>query len=1463
MKHIHTYLLPFVLALLPANGIIASSNLASLVINEVQVANIDMFIDPSYNYGGWVELYNPTNADIDLGNIYISDEPLSHLRYQMPTDFGVVPAQGFKVLWFDHYTPVGDNSQSNQAYKQVPFKLDYDGGELFFSDSNGQLFLTMEYPAAIQRVSYARTTDGGSSWMWCSTPTPGTSNNGSSFASQQLSTPVINKDACLFNTSFTANVNIPSGTTLRYTTDGSTPTLTNGQTSTNGTFNITSTTILRLRLFQDGYLPSAVITRSYIRADKDYYLPIVSVVTDDRNLYDNVIGNYTVGTNGIIANGKNYAINRNRSWERPVNFEYLVPNNQDGEPFLMVLNQECDFEVFGGWSRNFEPDASFRLKSGKYYLGQNYFPYPVFDEKPYIKNKALLVRNGGNDSDKARIWDAALQQILATSGLYIDYQSYQPAHIFINGQYKFMFNIREPNNKNHGYSNYGIDTDMMDQFEVNTSKGYEQKAGDDATFRQWMSLAQQLANSPEDPTLYQQICDIVDIDEFTNYMAAECYIGSNDWLADNNNVKGYRAKRHGAKFHMVIMDLDHGYNYYNQQVDDTNMINRLLNNRNNNLYDTGKNYLIDIFFNMLQNSTFRKRFIDAFYMIHGSVFDPDRSEEIINAMKDYVNKALGFDGKSSTLSSKASDLISRIGNTTKRNSRVNNLANFFGLSNPYTIRLSSNLESSRLQLNGQEVPTNKFDGRLYAPITFSAFAPAGYTFKGWKLNDNEGESIFTTSDTWNYYDKGQISGTNWRNLNYTTTSWSSGAGPFGFGSVDMSYVTPVSGRYSSSRRPTYYFRKTFSLNEAPTENDIYRLTYYVNDGFIAYVNGTEIGRYNMKDGTAVYNQYATENVGNNTVTDDITIDNSLLHQGENVIAVEVHNYSSSSTNIFWGAKLNHISFLEGEYISIDICLPLSELLSNGNYILEAEFEPIPEEQLIDSLSMPIKVNEISAGNSIFANDTFLRNDWIELYNTTDSDLDAAGLYISDDPDDVLKYQIPSSAVLNTIIPAHGHRILWADNLVPVTQLHTSFSLSNADKQMVIVTSSPEFIENNADFFEAHPALKDFADGLPFDTHQGDQSVGRYPDGAKTLYLMNRPTIENRNSLLSFDRATGVDKGIMNQASYFDLYLSEGWNWVSHPFLTPLSPNDFKDHVDRILGQTLEAWYSDDGNEMKGSLKSLNSGELYKMQATEGYLFEFTARMPVNLAPVVLRKGWNWIGYPFLYPQTLASAFDNNLVQDGDVVIGQGGFSVYSEDNGWTGTLSSLIPGFGYMYKAVQAKAFRFNKAQNMPRLRTQHRMSISEQLYGFNRFAYPNVMGVIADVEAEGLSYAKETLTMTAWADGECRGTGKWIDGRLFMTLYGQGGETLTFKAYGENGDTYAVKQQLNFVSDVVGKPQSPYTLTLIKEETPVTPVIVETGIKGIYSPSGAFVGRETGSLRPGIYIIRQQDNKTKKIIIR
>ena len=95
------------------------------------------------------------------------------------------------------------------------------------------------------------------------------------------------------------------------------------------------------------------------------------------------------------------------------------------------------------------------------------------------------------------------------------------------------------------------------------------------------------------------------------------------------------------------------------------------------------------------------------------------------------------------------------------------------------------------------------------------------------------------------------------------------------------------------------------------------------------------------------------------------------------------------------------------------------------------------------------------------------------------------------------------------------------------------------------------------------------------------------------------------------------------------------------------------------------------------------------------------------------------------------------------------------------------------------------------------------------------------------------------------------------MTLYGQGGETLKFKAYGENGDTYAVKQQLNFVSDVVGKPQSPYTLTLIKETTDVEGLqSIEEASNGQRTQLYDLSGRKVNGLKKGIYI-----NNGKKII--
>ena len=1388
------------------DGEIPKGDPSKLIINEIQVCNIDQFIDPSYNYGGWIEIYNPTSTRISLGNLCLSNDFTNLKMCQLPLNQGYVGPNDYAVIWFDHYDT--GTKYSTNAFKQVNFKLTYEGGTIYLSDSDGNLITQQTYPQGIQRVSYARTTDGGNTWNTTSTPTPGSSNDGSKFAAIQLDAPVVNKDATLYTNAFNVKVTIPDGASLYYTTDGSTPTQENGQQSESGQFYVSGgTKIFRFRLFRDGFLPSPIVTRTYIYKDKDYYLPIISVVTDSKNLYDDEIGAYTIGTNGISGQGISYNSNKNRSWERPVNFEYLVPDeNTDGGSFLMAFSQECDFEVCGGWSRNlYAPNASFRLKGGKYYLGQNFFPYQFFENKPYIKSKTLQIRNGGNDG-YARIKDGSIHQILLRSGMHIDCQSIQPVHVFINGEYQFMFNIREPNNKNHGYSNYGIDTDYMDQFEVNSVEGYVQKTGTIDAFKNWMDLAKELGTDKSETT-YNAICDLVDIDEYINYMAVECYVGSSDWILNSNNIKGYRSRDDG-KFHLVFMDVDAAFAYTG-----------ILDSFSGQLYDsryplTGKNYLIDIFLNMMKYEPFRKRFVDAFCLVNGSVFEDQHTTDVVNELREKMTKAIGFEGNVNTLNNSANYVTSNI--ISNRSDRMSNFAshirNNYGLGTIYNVTLSSNNSAATLSVNGQQVPTGKFKGELYAPVTLKAEPFAGYRFAGWSVPEVNATSIFGTDSSWLYYDQGSLDGKNWKSTNYSTSGWSSGNAPLGYGNVGINgsqdWKTQLDyGSNPSNKRPTYYFRKTFNVNSVPTGSEYYQLRCYVDDGCVVYVNGTEIGHYLMNSGTPSYSTYSSTYMAATAGVATFKIDNGLLQKGNNVIAVEVHNTSASSSDIYWTAELQYVSS-NGSYVSTSETLDLSTL-GTTTLTLTACYEKLPEDELMANLAVPVKVNEVSAYNDIYMNEYFKKNDWVELYNTTDTEIDAAGLYISDNIDDPLKYQIPKSSAVNTIIPAHGRLIVWADKLDPVTQLHASFKLSNDEGSMLLVSSSDEFVANNKAFFNAHSSLKDFADGLIYCTQRIDQTVGRYPDGGSQYYLMSRPTIEQPNSLLMCDELLGTDNGIMELVkSTFSLQLAEGWNWASHPMFDPLSVNLFSDKANRIIGQTTEAVFDGSSHSASGTLTDIDSHSLYKFQMSEAENYEIDGRLHYKVPKTTLVSGWNWISYPVTGTQTLQAALPASSVKVGDIIMGQSGFSTYTA-NGWVGTLSSLVPGNGYLYKSMDAKDIRFNNAGSQVRLRRS--LAPKRNSFGLSYRDYPNVMGIIAQLQVDGQIADPESFTVVAHSGDKCRGVSQTVGERFFLSLYGNGGETLNLCAIGDDGSGYRISNTFSFASDVQGTMSDPLVLQATK----------------------------------------------------
>ena len=695
-----------------------------IVINEIQVANIDMFIDPSFNYGAWVELYNPTADTLYLTNMVLwhQDSEGTTKQQKLTALHGCLYPQGFCVLWFDHNQKDGYYGKS--AGQQIPFKLDTEGGLVELTDAAGNQLDAVIYPPSIPRCSFARLTDGGRDWGMTSTPTPQHSNAGSLFADERLDAPVVDVAGGMFTAPFSFRVSIPSGAVLHYTTDGSTPVPGKSSVSATGVFDVSETAIYRFMLTKDGFLNSPVISRSFIFQDHDYYLPVVSVTTHPDHLFGDSIGLYVGGVNGRVDNHQIRPMNQNMDWERPVNVEYFVPDTFTGR-WCEALNQEATFSIFGGWTRFndgddiFQYKTSFKLKAENMYEGMNYYPFPVFPAKPYIKNKTLLVRNGGQDQ-YARIWDAAIQQLIHTSGLYLDCQATQPAHIFLDGLYLGMLNLREASNRNFAYSNYGIGSDEVDQWE----NEFEVKAGSSAIYSSWYSLSQKLANNPTNTSIWQSICDIVDVDEYCNYMAAEIYMGNLDWLrAGLKNIKGFRCRKDDGKIHVVLFDLDGCFG-------DTDMIVQI--------FSKGKGRQIEIFKGMLKYQPFLQQFIDAYCIMGGSVFLPDRCLPIIRSMEAERTVALEWEGNEPH--TKADNLCDILSDRSLHQERINSLMKQLNLTAPLRVDIAASVPNAGILLNGREIPTARFSGTLFGKTELTAVIPAGYEFCGWQA----GEEIVST-----------------------------------------------------------------------------------------------------------------------------------------------------------------------------------------------------------------------------------------------------------------------------------------------------------------------------------------------------------------------------------------------------------------------------------------------------------------------------------------------------------------------------------------------------------------------------------------------------------------------------------------------------------------------------------------------------------------------------------------------
>lgn len=359
----------------------------------------------------------------------------------------------------------------------------------------------------------------------------------------------------------------------------------------------------------------------------------------------------------------------------------------------------------------------------------------------------------------------------------------------------------------------------------------------------------------------------------------------------------------------------------------------------------------------------------------------------------------------------------------------------------------------------------------------------------------------------------------------------------------------------------------------------------------------------------------------------------------------------------------------------------------------------------------------------------------------------------------------------------------------------------------------------------------------------------------------------------------------------------GWKWAS------LYGGDVSwNSPEYELGNVVEEIRSEDAllhNDPEygyfGDINRLESGTCYKIKVKEEEPGLLDLRIMYTGAYEDMRTHrqivpmWNWLGNPYQYDHDINSVFvkeeNRNVFNVGDRIVSKDdGFAEYNGEK-WTGTLTTLRAGLGYMYfnagsENVDMEYLREGSMpQGTPVMNApQHKQSV----WTYNSAPFADNMTIIADL---GNDYSAERFTVGAFVGDECRGEGEMIDGKCFITVHADKGETISFKLHDAvSGEMRTINEQMPFAK-MAGSLRAPQRLTVGGIVTGITAAdIASSGIaivdgqitvQGmdvadviVCNASGAVVstGETTVTGLPsGVYVVKvkTKDGKTvtKKLV--
>ena len=694
-----------------------AGNNTTLVINELMQSNVDCIMDDLNDFpDSWVELYNPTDAAINLQDYKIGTKNKVSKAWQLPNK--TVAAKGYVVIYCDK---AGEDDGVSAMHTNFRLESGKDGALYLFKGSEivDQLEGMAKQPAP--NIAYGRKTDGAEEWGYQATPTPDKANCGTTYK-KVLDAPVFSQKGQVFKNSQMVQLilsipeGMPEGTVIRYTLNGQEPTEMSQKYTAPLSFNSTKT--IRAKLFCDGYLSPRSTCHSYIffPTNRALTLPIVSIITDNTYLNDAKIGIYVDGT---YSGGekKNYEYD----WRRPMNIEFFETSGEES-----VINQLGEMRICGGATRS-SVRKSLAIYANKRF-GEKRFNYEFFpDQKPGLKDfKSFMLRNAGNDFDYLYMRDAIIQRTMAQH-VDLDWQAWRPAIVYINGEYKGMLNIRERSNEDNIYTNYdGLeDIDMIEN-------DWELKEGTMDNYQAFKAFYNEHGHT------LAEYAEWMDWQEYINLMVENMYFNNQDFPGNNNVI--WRPQAEGGKWRWITKDTDFGLGLYGS-APDYNTIRWMYDNA----YDSSRNWAntyeaTRLFRRLMEDADFKREFLDRAAIYMGDFLNEKGTRAVWDEMYDLIKTEYPYHR----------ELINRwwpnydeeLNNARNwLNKRTNyfyqQLADYYSWGNPTVLTINKvNLSDVTLTFNGIQLTGNVFDGKYYAGRTITLTATAneeGKMVTGWKI----------------------------------------------------------------------------------------------------------------------------------------------------------------------------------------------------------------------------------------------------------------------------------------------------------------------------------------------------------------------------------------------------------------------------------------------------------------------------------------------------------------------------------------------------------------------------------------------------------------------------------------------------------------------------------------------------------------------------------------------------------